>query len=139
MFERHFRVHMNTLEQLVMFLPALWIFAHFVSPIWAAALGVVFIIGRAIYARAYVRDPKSRSLGFALTALPTLVMMIGILIWARVGALIGRAGARNLQAWQPSGGRAAAAARGPAACADRRGSSAPSGTDDPRGSSRCRR
>ena len=72
-FERYFRVQMNTLEQLVMFLPALWIFAHFVSPLWAAALGVVFIVGRAIYASAYVRDPKSRSLGFALTALPTLV------------------------------------------------------------------
>lgn len=82
MFDRHFRVQMNTLEQLVMFLPSLWIFARYVSPIWAAALGAVFVIGRAIYAGAYVRDPKSRSLGFALTALPTLIMMLGILIWA---------------------------------------------------------
>jgi len=81
-FERHFRVQMNTLEQLVLFLPSLWIFAHFVSPLWAAALGVVFIIGRAIYAVTYVRDPKSRSLGFALTSLPTFVMLIGIIVWA---------------------------------------------------------
>lgn len=81
-FERHFRVQGNTLEQLVMFLPSLWIFAFYVSPIWAAALGVVFMIGRAIYAISYVRDPKSRSLGFALTSIPTLIMMIGILVWA---------------------------------------------------------
>ncbi|MGH8239623.1 MAG: MAPEG family protein, partial [Steroidobacteraceae bacterium] len=41
MFERVFRVHMNTLEQLIVFLPSLWIFASFISPIWAAAIGVV--------------------------------------------------------------------------------------------------
>jgi glutathione S-transferase len=82
MFERHFRVQMNTLEQLVVFLPLMWIFAAYVSPIWAAAAGVVFVIGRAIYATSYVRDPQSRSPGFALTALPTLALMIGVLVWA---------------------------------------------------------
>jgi glutathione S-transferase len=87
MFERHFRVHMNTLEQLVVFLPALWIFASFISPIWAAALGVVFIIGRAVYARAYVKDPQARSPGFAMSAIPMLLLMLGILIWA-VWALV---------------------------------------------------
>lgn len=81
-FERYFRVHMNTLEQLILFLPALWIFAYFISPIWAAVLGVVFLIGRPIYCASYVRDPKSRGLGFALTALPTMAMLIGILVWA---------------------------------------------------------
>jgi uncharacterized MAPEG superfamily protein len=82
MFERHYRVHMNTLEQLVVFLPAMWVFAHTVSPLWAAGLGAVFIIGRFIYARAYVRDPKSRGLGFALTALPSLIMLLGAAVWA---------------------------------------------------------
>ena len=82
MFERVFRVHMNTLEQLVVFLPALWIFASFISPLWAAGLGAVFIIGRAIYARSYVKDPKARSAGFAVTALPVLALLVGILIWA---------------------------------------------------------
>jgi glutathione S-transferase len=81
-FERYFRVHMNTLEQLIIFLPALWIFARFISPLWAAGFGVVFIVGRAIYAVTYVRDPKSRSLGFALTAVPTLIMLIWIVVWA---------------------------------------------------------
>ena len=81
-FERVFRVQMNTLEQLVVFLPALWIFASYVSALWAAVLGAVFIIGRAVYSMTYVRDPKSRSIGFALTALPNLALLIGILIWA---------------------------------------------------------
>jgi glutathione S-transferase len=81
-FERHLRVQMNTLEQLVLFLPVLWIFSMNVDLIWGAALGMVFIIGRAIYAGAYVRDPRTRTLGFALTALPTIAMMIGILWWA---------------------------------------------------------
>ncbi|WP_116811239.1 MAPEG family protein [Steroidobacter cummioxidans] len=90
-FERHFRVQMNTLEQLLMFLPALWIFATYISPLWAAALGVVFILGRAIYAISYVRDPKTRALGFALTALPNLAMLIGIVIWAVRAILSGAA------------------------------------------------
>ena len=87
MFERVFRVHMNTQEQLVVFLPSLWIFASFISPLWAAGLGAVFIIGRAVYARSYVKDPKGRSAGFAMTALPVLALVVGILIWA-VWALI---------------------------------------------------
>jgi glutathione S-transferase len=90
-FERHFRVHMNTQEQLMLFLPSLWIFANYISPLWAAALGVVFIIGRAIYATSYVRDPKSRSLGFGLTAFPTFTMMIGIVIWAVRAIVLGAA------------------------------------------------
>ena len=49
--------------------------------IWAAALGAVFIAGRAIYAAAYVRNPATRSLGFALTMLPNLAMIIGTLVW----------------------------------------------------------
>jgi glutathione S-transferase len=90
-FERHFRVQMNTLEQLVMFLPALWIFAAYISPLWAAALGVVFILGRAIYAISYVRDPRSRSLGFGLTAFPTFVMLIGSAVWAVRAIMLGAA------------------------------------------------
>ena len=50
MFERVFRVHMNTLEQLVVFLPALWIFASFISPLWASILGAVFIVAAGLIA-----------------------------------------------------------------------------------------
>lgn len=91
LFERHFRVHMNTQEQLVMFLPALWVFASYVSPLWAAALGVVFLLGRAIYAISYVREPKGRGLGFALTVLPTFVMLVGCVVWAVRAILLGAA------------------------------------------------
>ncbi len=91
MFNRYYRVHMNTLEQLIVFLPSLWIFAKFVSPIWATALGAVFVIGRAIYATAYIRDPKGRSLGFALSMLPSLAMVLGIVIWA-IRAIVMTAG-----------------------------------------------
>ena len=81
-FERYFRVHMNTQEQLVAFLPPLWIFGYYVSETWGAALGALFIVGRAVYYAAYIKDPKSRSLGFALTVLPIFAMLIGVLIWA---------------------------------------------------------
>jgi glutathione S-transferase len=78
---------MNTLEQLIVLLPVMWIFASFVSPIWAAVGGAVFIIGRAVYAVAYIGDPRRRALGFSLSALPVLLMMLGILIWG-VRALV---------------------------------------------------
>jgi uncharacterized MAPEG superfamily protein len=78
-FERYFRVHMNTLEQLVMFLPAIWLFAQFVDPHWAAALGGMYLLGRTIYFYSYIRDPRSRALGFALSSLPSLVMLAGVL------------------------------------------------------------
>jgi glutathione S-transferase len=81
-FERHFRVHMNTQEQLLLLLPSLWIFARFISPIWASVLGVVYLIGREIYARGYVRDPKARELGFVISIVPIALMMAGIAIWA---------------------------------------------------------
>ena len=83
-FERHFRVHQNTMEQLVIFLPALWLFATYVSPSVAAALGVVFIIGRAMYARAYVAEPKNRERGVVLTVAATAVLLLGGLIGAIV-------------------------------------------------------
>ncbi|HWK73272.1 MAG TPA: MAPEG family protein [Povalibacter sp.] len=87
LFERQFRIHMNTLEQLIVFLPALWLFAHYLNPVWAATLGAVFIVGRAVYATSYVRDPKSRSLGFGLSALPTLLLLIGVL-WGAIRAIV---------------------------------------------------
>src|SRR5688572_9914465 len=57
-FERALRVQQNTLEQLVWFVPALWLFALFLSSFWAGILGLVWIAGRAYYAVSYYRDPE---------------------------------------------------------------------------------
>jgi glutathione S-transferase len=81
-FERYFRVQMNTLELLIAFLPGLWLFAQYVSPVWAAALGAVYIVGRFLYLRSYVADPAKRGLGFGLSMLPTLALLLGALIGA---------------------------------------------------------
>ena len=81
-FERTFRVHYNTMEQLVMLLPLMWIFAHLVNATWAAGFGAVFLVGRFLYRSAYLKDPASRSLGFGLTFLPSAVMAIWLLVVA---------------------------------------------------------
>jgi len=78
-FERMFRVQQNTMEQLVVFLPAMWLFGTMVEPLWAAGLGVIYLIGRTIYRYSYVKDPASRSLGFMLSYVPTLVMLLWVL------------------------------------------------------------
>jgi uncharacterized MAPEG superfamily protein len=76
-FERYYRVHMNTLESLVLFLPSIFVFASYVSTDIAAGLGVVFIIGRQMYLRSYVKDPKSRGAGYMLTFLPSTILALG--------------------------------------------------------------
>ena len=86
MFERHFRVHYNTLEQLIVFVPAILLFASHVSARWAALIGAVYLIGRIIYFRDYTADPKRRSLGFGLSMLPTLALLIGGLVGLAVEA-----------------------------------------------------
>ena len=79
-FERMFRVQQNTMEQLVMFLPALWMYAWLGKPLWAAALGLVFIVGRYIFKRGYVTDPSKRGLGFAISTSAVAILMLGSLI-----------------------------------------------------------
>ena len=82
-FERMFRIQQNTMEQLVAFIPALWIFGYVVNPKWGAAIGLVYIIGRFIYRAEYLKDPASRGLGFTISFVPTAVM----LLWALVAAI----------------------------------------------------
>jgi glutathione S-transferase len=76
--ERAVRVHMNTLEQLIVFLPLLWlatVYFHWVG--WLpAVIGVVWIIGRIMYMQAYMADPDKRGTGFGITALSQVVLLI---------------------------------------------------------------
>lgn len=79
-FERVVRVHENTLEQLIAFLPALWIFSVFVSPIWAAAIGGVWVLGRIIYAWGYYQAAEKRGIGFAISSLTYMILLLGSLV-----------------------------------------------------------
>ncbi len=79
-FERHFRVHYNTLEALIVFVPSIWLFGLYVSPQWGAGLGAVYLVGRIVYFRSYVADPARRSMGFGMSMLPMLVLLIGALL-----------------------------------------------------------
>jgi glutathione S-transferase len=79
-FERAYRVHQNTLENLIVFVPAIWIFAVYASALWAAVLGVVFIVGRAIYAVGYLQAAEKRGPGAGITGLTNVVLVAGSLI-----------------------------------------------------------
>jgi hypothetical protein len=77
MFERYFRVQMNTLELLVVLIPSLPMFAYYISERWAAALGVVYLVGRFVYFVTYIKDPKKREIGFTLSILPAMILLLG--------------------------------------------------------------
>jgi glutathione S-transferase len=86
-FERYVRVQMNTLELLILLLPAMWIAIAFVATRWVALLGAIYLIGRFIYLRAYVAEPSKRSIGFSVSAVPILVLL-GIDLVGSVSRLI---------------------------------------------------
>lgn len=86
-FERVFRVHQNTIEQLIMVIPGLWMFGYFLNPNWAAGVGVVFIISRFMYSSAYSNDPSKRSLSFTIGFISTMVLVIGGMVGAVMSLL----------------------------------------------------
>lgn len=86
-FERVFRVQMNTLEWLPLFLASLWIFAMYWNPLVAAGLGLVWIIGRVMYAQGYAKAADQRSMGFMVQGLAVLVLFGGGLIGAIMALL----------------------------------------------------
>ncbi|HEY1749908.1 MAG TPA: MAPEG family protein [Caulobacteraceae bacterium] len=87
-FERAYRVQMNTLEWLPLFLVSLWLFAAWWNAdLVAAGIGVIWIIGRILYLTGYSRAPEARETGFMIQALATGVLLFGALgriLWAVV-------------------------------------------------------
>ena len=79
-FERVFRVHQNTVEQMVLFLPALWIFGAHISDLWAGVLGAVWIVGRIVYALGYYKAADARSHGFLISIGATGILVLGSLV-----------------------------------------------------------
>lgn len=88
-FERVLRIQANTLEQLIVFIPSMLIFGQYVNPLWAAVLGLVFIVGRIIYFVGYSREASKRHIGFGLSALPLMVLLLGAVFGAARAALVG--------------------------------------------------
>ena len=78
--QRHFRVQQNTLEQLIIFIPGMLAFSVYVSATWVVLPGVVFLVSRQLYAYLYVKEPKSRAPGFVPSFLSSMVLVFGSLI-----------------------------------------------------------
>jgi glutathione S-transferase len=88
-FERVFRVQMNTLEWLPIFLPSLWLFAIYIGDGIAAVLGLVWVLGRVLYVLGYAKAVEKRGPGFAIQATASIVLWIGALgaiLWRLVHA-----------------------------------------------------
>lgn len=75
-FERYYRVQMNTLEMLIALIPAVWIASAYWHPYFVAAMLAIYLIGRIVYFRAYVRDPKARGPGFTISFLPIVALLL---------------------------------------------------------------
>ena len=77
-FERAFRVQLNTLEQMGLFLPLLWLTAFYpIALVWLAPLvGCVWVLGRVIYLRAYMTEPSKRLPGAAISLFTNLALLI---------------------------------------------------------------
>lgn len=77
MFERLFRVQQNTLENIIVFVPAIYIFGLYMHELAAAGIGIFFIIGRAIYFMSYRVDPAKRGPGMIITMLSNVILLLG--------------------------------------------------------------
>jgi uncharacterized MAPEG superfamily protein len=81
-FERTFRVHQNSLESLIVFVPAVWIYGVYGSPVWAAGIGALYVIARALYAYSYIGDAAKRGPGAVSSMILVAILLIGGLIGA---------------------------------------------------------
>jgi len=87
-FERAYRVQMNTVEQMVFFLPALWLCAVLLSDKGAAVGGLIWVIGRALYAVSYLDAPEKRGTGMIISMLAETGLFLGA-VYGLVRAAIG--------------------------------------------------
>jgi hypothetical protein len=87
LYERRYRIHQNTMEQLVSFLPAMWLFAYYVSPVYGAGLGVAFLVGRTLYSISDANNPATRGKGFMIGFIAMLIGFGGTLYGAVVNML----------------------------------------------------
>jgi uncharacterized MAPEG superfamily protein len=76
-FERTFRVQQNTMEVLIIFVPGIYLFSRYLSPVAAASLGAIYLAGRELYASNYVKDPAKRGAGHAISFLPAVILLLG--------------------------------------------------------------
>ncbi len=79
-FERYYRVQQNTLEQLVIFLPAITIYGYYGNPAIGAGVGLVFVVSRLVYMQAYVADPAKRGRGFLPGFLASTFLLVAGLL-----------------------------------------------------------
>ncbi|MGY8985108.1 MAG: MAPEG family protein [Sphingomonadales bacterium] len=86
-FERAFRVHMNSLEQFVIFLPMLWLGSQVVGDFYAGVAGGIWVIGRIVYSQAYMKDPKSKAMGSYLTVIPLAYFIVNV-AWDSISGFI---------------------------------------------------
>ena len=87
MFDRHYRIHQNTIEQIVIFIPSLWLFGNFVHINIGAGLGLLFLIGRLIFRSAYLKDPAGREIGFIMGFLPIAICLLATLFFVTKGMI----------------------------------------------------
>lgn len=79
-FERTVRVQQNTLEQIIFFLPLLWIFSYYISATWGFILGMIWVVGRILYAWGYYQAAEKRGPGFGISSLAGLGLLGGAII-----------------------------------------------------------
>lgn len=77
--ERLFRVQQNTMEQLIIFIPATYFFSSIISDEWVLLPGIIFIIGRALYSASYISNPNGRGLGMIMSFIPSVLMILSTL------------------------------------------------------------
>ena len=75
-FERILRVQLNTLEQLMVTLPSMWLCAFYFSSSFAGIMGLVFFTGRVLYRKAYIADPGTRTTGMIMGFLANILLLI---------------------------------------------------------------